>query len=104
MEDEQLGRKIASATKWSSITEIIAKVIVPLTNIILARILAPEAFGVIATITMIISFVDVFTDAGFQKYLVQREFINEEEKYTNANVAFGRILFFLCIMGNSHDI
>lgn len=88
LEDEQLGRKIASATKWSSITELIAKVIVPLTNMILARILVPEAFGVIATITMIISFVDMFTDAGFQKYLVQREFKNDEEKYTNANTAF----------------
>lgn len=88
MEDKQLGQKITSAAKWSSITEIIAKIIVPVTNMILARILAPEAFGVVATITMIISFVDMFTDAGFQKYLVQREFINKEEKHTNANVAF----------------
>lgn len=88
MEEKQLHRKILNATKWSSITEVIAKIIVPLTNMILARILAPEAFGVIATITMIISFVEMFTDAGFQKYLVQHEFKNEKEKHTNANVAF----------------
>ncbi|WP_332695157.1 lipopolysaccharide biosynthesis protein [Halalkalibacter lacteus] len=88
MEDKQLGKKIATGAKWSTITEIIAKIIVPLTNMILARILAPEAFGVIATITMIISFVDMFTDAGFQKYLVQREFKSVKERYINANVAF----------------
>ncbi|MFE4896537.1 lipopolysaccharide biosynthesis protein [Peribacillus butanolivorans] len=88
MEDKQLYRKISSAAKWSSITEIIAKVIVPLTNMILARILAPEAFGVIATITMIISFADMFTDAGFQKYLVQHEFESKKEKNKSANVAF----------------
>ncbi len=83
-----LGEKIINATKWSIITEIAAKLIVPITNMILARILAPEAFGVIATITMIISFADMFTDAGFQKYLVQHEFENEQEKYQHANVAF----------------
>lgn len=88
VEDRQLQKKIVSATKWSSITELIAKIIVPLTNMILARILAPEAFGVIATITMIISFADMFTDAGFQKYLVQQEFKNEIDKQKSANVAF----------------
>ncbi|MFA9559305.1 lipopolysaccharide biosynthesis protein [Evansella sp. AB-rgal1] len=88
MEEQQLRKKILVATKWSSITEIIAKIIVPLTTIILARVLAPEAFGVIATITMIISFVEMFTDAGFQKYLVQHEFKDEKEKHRNANVAF----------------
>ncbi|HDR7272780.1 TPA: lipopolysaccharide biosynthesis protein [Bacillus paranthracis] len=88
MDDKQFHRKIASAAKWSSITEIIAKIMVPLMNMILARILAPEAFGVIATITMIISFAEMFTDAGFQKYLVQHEFKSEKNKYDNANVAF----------------
>lgn len=88
MDDKQFHRKIASAAKWSSITEIIAKIMVPLMNMILARILAPEAFGVIATITMIISFAEMFTDAGFQKYLVQHEFKSEKNKHDNANVAF----------------
>ena len=55
---------------------------------ILARILAPEAFGVVATVTMIVSFAEMFTDSGFQKYLVQHEFESDEERYQNANVAF----------------
>lgn len=88
MNNKQFHRKVANAAKWSSITEIVAKIIVPLVNMILARILAPEAFGVIATITMIISFADMFTDAGFQKYLVQHEFSSEKDKHNNANVAF----------------
>lgn len=83
-----LNNKIINATKWSIITEIIAKLIVPITNMILARILAPEAFGVVATITMITSFTDIFTDAGFQKYLIQKEFKDEEEANIANNVAF----------------
>lgn len=88
MKESNLQNKVVNATKWSSITEIAAKIVSPITNMILARILVPEAFGVVATVTMIMSFADMFTDAGFQKYLVQHEFKDEGEKYKNTNVAF----------------
>lgn len=88
MVKNELHNKVINATKWSAITQMAAKIVSPLTNMILARILAPEAFGVVATVTMIMSFADMFTDAGFQKYLVQHEFKDEEEKNKNANVAF----------------
>ncbi|WP_394238287.1 lipopolysaccharide biosynthesis protein [Niallia oryzisoli] len=77
-----------NATKWSALTQIAAKIVSPITNMVLARLLAPEAFGVVATVTMIASLADMFTDAGFQKYLVQHEFKDEEDKHKNANVAF----------------
>jgi O-antigen/teichoic acid export membrane protein len=86
--NQLLRNKIGNAAKWSSVTEILSKIITPITNMILARLLAPEAFGIVATVTMIISFVDMFTDAGFQKYLVQHEFINNKEKEQSTNVAF----------------
>ena len=35
---EDLNKKIGRATKWSSITEIIAKLISPLVNILLAKL------------------------------------------------------------------
>uniref|UniRef100_UPI00398928BC oligosaccharide flippase family protein n=1 Tax=Methyloglobulus sp. TaxID=2518622 RepID=UPI00398928BC len=80
--------KVASSVKWSAITQIAAKIVTPVTTMVLARILAPEAFGVVATVIMIVSFADMFTDAGFQKYLVQHEFKDDDEKYRNTNVAF----------------
>lgn len=88
MKEDSVKSKFLNATKWSTITEIVAKLVAPITNMILARIISPEAFGVVTTITMIMSFADMFTDAGFQKYLVQHEFKNEDEKFKNANVAF----------------
>ncbi len=83
-----MNQKIGQATKWSSITEIIAKLISPITNMILARLLVPEAFGIVATITMVISFADIFTDAGFQKYIIQHEFSDKEALDNSTNVAF----------------
>ena len=88
MKTHDLHKHIVHATKWSSVTQVMAKIVSPVSNMILARILAPEAFGVVATATMIFSFADMFTDAGFQKYLIQHEFKDDNEKYENANVAF----------------
>lgn len=80
--------KVVSATRWSAVTEIVAKLISPISSMVLARLLVPEAFGVVTTIMMIITFAELFTDAGFQKYLVQHEFANEEDREQSTNVAF----------------
>lgn len=88
MSNEKLNNKMAKATKWSSITEVVAKLITPITSIVLARLLTPDAFGVVATLTMIITFAEIFTDAGFQKYLIQHEFKNETDRIQSTNVAF----------------
>lgn len=86
--NRNISKQVFTAAKWSTITEFISKLISPITTMILARILSPEAFGVIATITMVFSFADLFTDAGFQKYLIQHEFKDDNEKSNNASVAF----------------
>lgn len=89
--DNNIGinsKKIINATKWSVITEVATKLISPFVNIVLARLLVPEAFGAVATISMVISFADMLTDSGFQKYIVQHEFDTEEEYTNSVNVAF----------------
>jgi len=68
-----MDTKIVAAAKWSVITEVLAKLITPLTNIILAHMLAPTAFGILATIMMVISFAEMLADAGFQKFLVIKQ-------------------------------
>lgn len=87
-ERSSLGDRAASATKWAFASQIAAKLVSPLTTMVLARLLTPEAFGVVATVNMITSFADVFSDAGFQKYLVQHEYISEESLKQSACVAF----------------
>ncbi len=80
--------KVIAATKWSAVTEIVAKLVSPVTTMVLARLLSPEAFGVLVTAQMVISFAEIFTDAGFQKYIVQHEFKNDDDKYKSTAVAF----------------
>lgn len=84
----ELNSKILNATKWSAITEILSKLVTPITSMVMARLLTPEAYGVVATFSIIIAFAEIFSDAGFQRYLIQHEFENEEERYRCTNVAF----------------
>lgn len=95
---KSLNKKMGQATIWSGVTEISARLISPITNAVLARILLPGAFGVVATLTMVVSFAEIFTDAGFQKYLVQHEFKNEEDLDISTNVAFWTNLVFSFLM------
>jgi len=85
---ESLNTKVKSATKWSAITEVAAKLVTPITSMVLARLLTPEAFGVVTTLTMIITFAELFTDAGFQKYLIQHEFQDDIDREQSTTVAF----------------
>ncbi len=88
LDSEELQKKSASAAKWSLATEVIVKIISPISQLMLARLLAPEEFGMVATVTMVVNFADMFADAGFQKYLVQHSFRDKEDLHANANVAF----------------
>lgn len=97
---EGLKSKIKVATKWSAITEIIVRLLVPVVNMVLARLLTPEAFGIVTTLTMIITFAEIFTDAGFQKYLIQHDFVDEQDREESTNVAFwSNLLMSLLIWG-----
>lgn len=95
---EKLQEEMINATKYSFGAEIFAKLVTPFTSMILARILAPEAFGIIATISIIISLSDLLTDAGFSKYLVQHEFKSHEEFAEYANIAFWANLGISCLV------
>lgn len=88
MSNNNLNNKVLNATKWSGITEIAAKLVSPITTMVLARLLAPDTFGVLVTAQMVISFAEIFTDAGFQKYLIQHEFADEDDRSKSTAVAF----------------
>lgn len=85
---QDLNKKVINATKWSALTEILSKLVTPITSMVMARLLTPEAYGVVATFSIIITLADIFSDAGFQKYLIQREFKDDEERDQHTNVAF----------------
>ena len=81
-------KTIIKATKWSFLGEIIAKLAAPVSSMILARILAPSVYGVIASVNMVLSFCELFADAGFNKYIVQHKTKDDDEIHKIINIAF----------------
>lgn len=71
----------------------------------LARILAPEDFGLIALATTVISFANIFVNQGFTKALVQRSELEAEHLDTAfwTNLSLG-IIFALITFGSSTAI
>ena len=97
---ESINTKIKTATKWATVGELASKLFTPISSMVLARLLTPDAFGVVTTLTMIIAFAEIFTDAGFQKYLVQHEFKDAQDRDESTNVAFwSNLVLALCIWG-----
>lgn len=107
--ESNFNKKVLNATKWSVITEIIAKIVSPIVQMILARIIDKEALGIVAIVTMVTSFSEIFVDAGFQKYIIQHDFKSEEEYSNYSNVAFWSnmiiaTIIYLIIFGARHSV
>jgi PST family polysaccharide transporter len=61
----------AQPFKWSFLLEATNRVIPPLTYLILTQILAPEDFGLFATAIILVNFLQLFTDFGLGRALIQ---------------------------------
>ncbi|HEY4696972.1 MAG TPA: MOP flippase family protein [Gallionella sp.] len=68
-----LHQKTTSAVKWSALDVFMRHGVQFVVTIVLARILAPEDFGVIAMLAMFIGVAGVFIDSGFSSALIQRQ-------------------------------
>jgi O-antigen/teichoic acid export membrane protein len=67
-----LLRQSVHALKWSVLGELGARVLGPLTFVVLARVLLPTDFGVVAAATVVVSLAQVLCELGLAKALVQR--------------------------------
>jgi len=79
-----VGEKAIRSVKWTALSELVSRTAAPLVVVILARLLTPADFGVVATAMIAISFAQMFWEAGLGKALVQ----TEETPAGAANVVF----------------
>ena len=64
-------------------------------SIILARLLAPEEFGVISLITVLTNILDIFVDSGFSNALIQEQEVGQKE-YSSVfffNIGLGTVFY-----------
>lgn len=64
--------EVISGTRWGSGSQVLIQLLRLVTQIVLARILAPSAFGVITLGLTFVTFLDLFKDMGTVTTLIQR--------------------------------
>lgn len=94
------NNKTFNSFKWSAIERIIAQFMQLFVVVVLARILGPQAFGLVALIMVFISIAQVFIDGGVLIALVRQDSCTERD-YTTAfyfNIAIGLLTYAILII------
>src|SRR4051812_26482214 len=60
----------ADGVLWQGLAQVIGRLVVLLTTVVMARLLAPEAFGLVALALVLITYAEAFADAGVAQALV----------------------------------
>ncbi|MDU3075543.1 MAG: lipopolysaccharide biosynthesis protein, partial [Mixta calida] len=94
-------RDVINSFKWSALERIISQAMQLCIILFLARILGPEAFGIVALMMVFISIGQVFVDGGILVSLVRQESCSEDDYstafYFNVGVGFFAFLMLVCI-------
>lgn len=71
--DGSLQQKVLRSGFWVGLSSVIGSGLSFLRSIVLARLLMPEAFGVMAICSMVIRGMEIFTETGFGAALIHRQ-------------------------------
>jgi teichuronic acid exporter len=84
-----LHQKTKSAVLWSMVDIFVNQGLQVLVVMVLARILTPEAFGIVAMLALFIGVAKVFIDSGFSSALIQRQNTTDTDASTVFFFNFG---------------
>lgn len=92
-----MNSKVSSAFLWKFLERIGAQGISFILTIILARLLTPTDYGVVALVTVFISLATTFVQCGFNSALIQKKEISDTDYSSGLIVSIGiaAILYFL---------
>jgi len=79
---DSLKTKTVNGLKWSAIERFSAQGVQFVIQIILARLLLPSDYGIIAMLTIFIAISQTFVDSGFSNALIRKLDRNEEDTTT----------------------
>lgn len=92
-----LREAAARGVGWSALQATASRILSALVFVLLARLLEPDAFGVVAVASVFVAFMTVLVDQGFSQALVQRASLDRRHLDTAfwANLAAGAVVVAL---------
>ncbi len=71
--DDQLKGKATTALRWSALDQVLRNLITFAISVAMARLVAPEAYGIIALLMFFTGIAGVFVDGGLSSALIQKQ-------------------------------
>lgn len=95
-----LRQKTLTGVTWSLGSQLGRQMVVFVVGVILARLLSPREFGMVAMVTIITGFATIFAEMGFGGAIVQKDDV--EEKHLSSvfwiNIGLGLLLTVLFVL------
>jgi PST family polysaccharide transporter/lipopolysaccharide exporter len=86
--EDQHGSRVRAGVKWVTLSLILARIVQFLTNVVLAWLLVPEMFGVVAMASAVINVLAAVREMGLDQAYIQRQDRDEEESRRAADTTF----------------
>ena len=90
MEDNSLKQKTVTGVIWKFFERVGTELVTFIVSLVLARILSPSDYGVIAIVSVLISLLNVFVTSGYGTSLIQKK--NADDNDFNTIFTFSGIL------------
>jgi O-antigen/teichoic acid export membrane protein len=95
---KSLQEKVFISAIWMYFFEFFNKGSIILKTVVLARLLAPEHFGIVGIATIVTTTLEVFSNIGYQKVLIQKKVIDDNHLNMAWTVSIIRgLILFLCM-------
>lgn len=77
-QNKNIAKKTVSGVSWNVVSGLLNQFVQLLLSIVLARLLAPEDFGVVAMVLIITAFANMIQDMGFNMAIIQKKDITHD--------------------------
>ena len=96
-----LGKKIVSSSLLMMSVRMIQRSLGLISTLILARLLLPEDFGIVAISAILLRFATVLSNSGIQQYIPQKDDIDDEDLNTawSIDLSLKFVLWMFLIFG-----
>src|SRR3990172_13219733 len=94
-----LKNQVFSGISWLALSKGINRAFVFFTTLILARLLSPEAFGLVASASVVLSLLNILNDAGLSITVAQVKDLEEDDLSSIfwPNLGLGVLLFLVAV-------
>jgi len=94
-----MQQKMVKGVLWTAIQSWGSQFMTLLVFLLLARLLAPEDFGLVSFASVFISFLYILQDQGFSQAIIQRQNLDPEHLDTAfwTNIGIGMLLTLICV-------